>query len=115
MLVLNMSAFSCVNSSKDCYCSHQEVCILVINHSGQSVVVINIVNKKESASKGKLGDEKKSCITFNSAGENSFRLEAILESGDTIVSGEVYSEGGYKFIGKIKKDTLILEYDKGSY
>ncbi len=107
-----LSLTACNNKDK-CDCSSDTVCVTIINGTGQSIETVwlrkqffNIVSSRP------LAIDDKTCLSFTGSGENTFNLMAILSNGDTVMSVEEYSEGGYKFIGTVTKDTIKIEHKK---
>ena len=107
-------AFVGCNSSKECDCSSEKICLTVDNLSGQTASRVWISHKKGSVGSNQLENGNRTCLSFEGAGESSFYLSAILSSGERIQSRVEYSEGGYKFLATIAKDTISIR-DSSSY
>ncbi len=115
LLFIAVVLFGCDMGSKEgCVCSRDEVCVNVINRSGQEIKKVYLTHEGISIDDGEVGMEEddRVCWSFLSPGENSFFMKAILSSGDTVISNEVYSEGGYKFSANIRSDSISIEYIK---
>jgi len=112
ILLLTLAGIVACDSEEKCDCSRENVCITIINATGQPIKTVRLLTHGISkVASGQLATDDKTCLSFNSPGENSFNLTAILNNEDTITSTEVYSEGGYKFIGTITNDTMKIEYN----
>jgi hypothetical protein len=112
LILLTLLGIVACNSEEKCDCSRERVCITIINSTGQPIKNVRLLThgiSKEAS--GLIETDDKTCFSFNSPGENSFNLTAILNNGETVISTEVYSEGGYKFIGTISNDTIKIEYN----
>ena len=64
------------------------------------------------SSKSQLELEETTCLKVVSGGENTIWLIAVLESGDTLVSRQEYSEGGYDFHSEIYRDSIAIDLVK---
>jgi hypothetical protein len=108
--IILILSLSCTNQ-ETCKCLCSEVCVAVINNSGQWIRIAKLQKHNISiVSRARIAKNEQACMAFNSQGENSFKLIVILNNGDTLVSKEVYSEGEYNFSDIVNVDTLKLEY-----
>ncbi len=109
-LFLLIGISSCI-SKLNCPCSDKKVCISLVNSSGQSLETLRLLSHgMEKTKTGQLKLNENACLSFNSAGENSFSLTANLNDGKLIKSEEVYCEGGYTFKAIVMKDEIKLIY-----
>ncbi len=109
-IIIVLGVVACDNK---CDCSSDNVCVTIVNVTGQSIETVRLLTKGiKRVESGQLATDDKTCLFFKSPGENSFSLTAILSNGDTIISAEEYSEGGYKFIGTVTKKKINIEFDK---
>jgi hypothetical protein len=108
LIQLALTSIGC-NERYKCDCFSENVCVTLINSTGQLVEKVNLLHEKGNAVSGQLEINAKSCLSFKSPGENSFSLIAILSNGDTIISKAVYCEGGYKFIAIVTNAKINVE------
>jgi len=112
IILLTLTGIVACDRKEKCDCTRDNVCVTIINKTDQPVKMVRLLTHGMSkVESGLLSTDAKTCLSFNSPGENSFKLTATLINGDTIGSTEVYSEGGYKFIGTLTNDTIKLQYD----
>ena len=112
--LLTSIAFVGCNTWKECDCSSEKVCLTVDNLSGQTASRVWILHKNGSVGSNQLANGSRTCLSFEGAGESSFYLSAILSNGKKVQSRLEYSEGGYKFLATIEKDTINIR-DNSSY
>ena len=112
--VLLLFCLTSTNSCKSkikCDCSTKTVCISFVNSSGQPIETLRLISHGiDKTSIGQLVLNDKICMSFNSAGENTFSLVANLKNGKTIKSNEVYCEGGYKFTSIATESEIKISY-----
>ena len=103
-----------VNSCKTkikCDCSNKNVCISFTNSSGQPLDTLILLSHGVTKNTiGQLALDEKTCLSFNSVGENTFSLMANLKNGKEIKSSEVYCEDGYKFTATATKNEITIDY-----
>ena len=110
ILTVFLTLTACDNKDK-CDCSSDTVCVSIINATGQPIEKVWLRSQVAiRASSRALAIDDKTCLSFKGSGEHTFNLMTILNNGNTVMSREEYSEGGYKFIGTITKDTIKIEY-----
>ncbi len=109
-IVLLIALTSLVSCKRDqCVCAQDNVCVNITNSSGRVAHTVAILAQGVNPNAiGPLSPNDKACFSFRSPGENAFRVMAILSTGDTIKSAEVYSEGGYEFIGAIQEGEINI-------
>lgn len=105
---------ACENKHK-CECSSENVCVTLINSTGQIIETVKLIHEKGNIATGQLAIDNETCILFKSPGENSFSLTAILNNGDSLISTAGYCEGGYRFIATATKDTIKIELNNEHY
>lgn len=112
-IILILPALTCVVACDNkCNCSSKNVCVAIINSTGQPIETVRLLTHGIKIVESKqLAIDDKTCISFKSPGENTFSLTAILSNGDTVISADEYSEGGYKFIGTVTKNKIKIEYN----
>jgi hypothetical protein len=112
--ILLLFFLTIVNSCKSkikCDCSTKTVCISLVNSSGQPLETLRLVSHGvDETSIGQLALNDKTCLSFNSSGENTFSLTANQKNGKTIKSIEVYCEGGYKFKAIATETEIKIDY-----
>jgi hypothetical protein len=88
----------------------ENVCVTIINSTGLSLEKVELqIGGISKDSIGYLEPDKQACLSFRGSGESVFRLKAILTNGKTVVSGDEYSEGGYKFVGTVTHSIIKIE------
>jgi hypothetical protein len=109
---LMLIALGC-GSKDSCKCSRDSVCVTIKNKSGQQILSARVVSKGMLQAKSDvLENGDKICMSFKSPGENSLNLAAIVSNGDTLISNEVYSEGGYAFLGTVTSEGIKVENNR---
>lgn len=93
------------------------VCIHIVNNSGQRVehLVLTTLPHHHRQINKVIANGSETSVSYHGAGESSFRLEAVLENGDTIRSRESYAEGGYAFTQTIGKSRIETAHDMDGY
>jgi hypothetical protein len=113
ILLLTIFLFACQNQdTSKCDCSSKSVCVTIKNETNQSINVIILKHEKGEATTKQLTSQNITCLSFESPGENSFNLTAVLNGGDTLKSLEMYSEGGFTYSATIRKDTININHSK---
>lgn len=116
LLFLLTSVFSCERDACNGI-GRDGVCIRVVNNSGQRVehLLLTSIPHHRRQINQVIANGSETSISYHGAGESSFRLEVVLENGDTIRSQESYAEGGYALTQTIGKNRIKTEYDTGGY
>jgi hypothetical protein len=111
ILFFFLTGVNSCNSKIKCDCSTNTVCISLINSSGEPLEILRLVSQGvDKTSIRHLALNDKTCLSFNSTGENTFSLAANFKNGKTIKSIEVYCEGGYKFTAIATESDIKIEY-----
>jgi hypothetical protein len=111
LLIFFLTGANSCNPKIKCDCSNNNVCISFTNSSGQPLQTLSLLShgvNKTTIQQLALND--KPCLSFNSSGENTFSLTAILKNGKPIKSSEVYCEGGYKFTATATESEIKIVY-----
>jgi len=111
ILLFFLTGINSCNSKIKCDCSTNIVCVSLVNSSGQPLETLRLVSHGvDKTSIGHLAHYDKTCLSFNSTGENTFSLTANLKDGKIIKSIDVYCEGGYKFAAIVTESDIKIEY-----
>jgi len=104
--LLYVFVLACKNENNVCkYINRKEVCIKLINKSGQDIKLLTVNNgMKKSISN--LKDNEEGYISIYSPGESSYKITVIFENGDVIESKGNYVEGGYRMTEIIRQDRI---------
>src|SRR5678816_4346952 len=86
--------YSCTNSNKCDDMTRNDVCITIMNHTFLKINSLIIIHKTGREERGPMGSKSQTKFKFHSPGENSFYIISIAESGDTLKSSQIYTEGG---------------------
>lgn len=116
LMLVSLVAFTFLISCRDerCDCMQENVCVSVSNASGRIANSTAILQERgEKIVSGQLSPNEKICLSFKSSGENAFRVIAVFIPNDTIISSEVYSEGGYKFVATLKDSVVDVKQHTG--
>ena len=91
-----------------------DVCITIINQSGQETKSLQLIDEKGRFDIANLSSNSSTSFKFRSPGENVYHLLVVLLSGDTLKSQEEYIEGGYRRTAIIS-ETDVTTKDSSSY
>ncbi len=71
------------------------VSVTIQNKSSQTIHSLELFQGTNHTKLGRLELDQTVCFNYTCAGESTFRIIAVLQSGDTLLS-ENYAEGGYQ-------------------
>lgn len=111
LLVTVLFTLGCAQKERlECRCTSENVCILLINESNQTVEGVIVSHEKGIVDFGK-NLEDTNCVSFYSPGENALIISVTLKDGTKMDSPEQYSEGGYQFTATIYNDRVEVSHD----
>ena len=84
----------------------------VLNQSGHSAKFLSLKHERGNVEIGAILNNSEVSVVFESPGENSYILTAILDNGDTLKSNGTYSEGGYRLTEVITSKSIRTKFDK---
>lgn len=95
-----------------CPCAYYapNCCLSITNDSGldlEAVVIESANGAKASVPLLRAG--KDTHLTLEGKGEDTYRIMAYTQSGDTITGSAMYYEGGYWIDNRILHDTILTE------
>lgn len=85
---------------------------MVMNESGQEAKTLWLEHEGGKEEFGPIAKNDSKSVAFESAGENSYTITAVLENGDTLRSKGTYTEGGYKLIEVMSATEIKTKFEK---
>lgn len=109
-LIIILSVLICACETSPCgNIGFKAVCVTIENKSGTEIKYIELKHKSGGETVQMLGDGETANISFESDGENSYKLNIGFITGKKLET-EVYTENGYEIRHKIKADEILTKY-----
>ena len=104
---------SCIGHNNPCdSTTGNQVCITIINQSGHRIIEISLVHERGRVELGSIPANSSISTIFESPGENSYVITAVLDHGDTLKSPGTYTEGGYKLTEIVTQQEIKTKFDR---